>query len=301
MNTWTSNSPEEAPLASQCSHTGQDERAEVMQDAAPAGGTSRKNRPPDHELLQLLLPSTYEYPRGAFRRTQAAGYVRKGDEVSIQDVLQPSMLTSAALICPEIDVRWLLDTVGMERVQQQIWMVPKCNPQLQIDLRSWQAAHGRHGGGPTLRHPRDVRKYGMGNEAHAPPPLNARVWILFRAWSVRIVVGSADLTPRAFGEALPPSPELGFSTKAIAENLLFLLDLPRITQGADGSDRRGHEPLLWTPFKRELVFFLRELRMPAWVEEALHAFDFLPTAHMTFVHSMQVFRRCVVVVCGSTC
>jgi hypothetical protein len=68
----------------------------------------------------------------------------------------------------------------------------------------------------------------------------------------------------------------------VMENSVFLVDLPRRTDGAAARKDR------LTGFGRELVYFLEQQEVDRKVIDGVLKFDFSQTSHLAFVHSMYV-------------
>lgn len=84
---------------------------------------------------------------------------------------------------------------------------------------------------------------------------------------LRVAVPTANLRDFDWGET------------GIMENSVFLIDLPRFSEGVP----EGHK---MTRFQEELLYFCEAQDMPAPVLGGIKKFDFSATGRMAFVHTM---------------
>ena len=64
------------------------------------------------------------------------------------------------------------------------------------------------------------------------------------------------------------------------ENMVFLIDLPRLSEG----QRTTTEDM--TFFGRELIYFLEAMGLEQSIIDSMHNFDFTATRHLAFVHNI---------------
>ncbi|KAK6610639.1 ubiquitin interaction domain-containing protein [Botrytis cinerea] len=99
--------------------------------------------------------------------------------------------------------------------------------------------------------------------------MHSKLQILAHPTHLRLVIPSANLTPYDWGES-----------GGILENVVFLIDLPRLPNGEKASDDQ------LTPFAQDLLHFLHAMTLTPRTIESLKRFDFSNTKHLAFVHSI---------------
>ncbi|KAF2821966.1 phospholipase D/nuclease [Ophiobolus disseminans] len=204
---------------------------------------------------------TVQYPKGIIKRTFANRYPRT-DDITLEEVLQADSVDIAIISSFEWDSEWLWNKLNPLKVKQ-IWIMNAKDGDTQErfrqDMKDSQV--------PNLR-------------IHFPPmdgmihSMHSKFILLFGKNKLRLVVPTANMTPTDWGEV-----ENDWQP-GIMENSVFLVDLPRRSDGAVGNK------LHLTVFGKEVVNFLEEQQVERQVINGVMKFDFSNTTHLAFVHSI---------------
>jgi hypothetical protein len=213
--------------------------------------------------------SPIQYPKGTVKRTWAFKHPRAND-IKIEEVLQTSTLNIAVFSAFQWDDKWLISKLDTSKVKQ-IWIMSAKGKDLQEKLLA-EATEARI---PNLK-------------PHFPPmpgqtmAMHSKLMLLFHPTHLRIVIPTANMINVDWGET-EKDPRTGESWQpAVMENSVFLIDLPRHSDGQVSHKR----DLPW--FGRELGHFLGAQGVGQNVIDGLLKFDFSGTGHIEFVHAMQV-------------
>jgi hypothetical protein len=213
--------------------------------------------------------SPIQYPKGTVKRTWAFKHPRTND-IKIEEVLQTSTLNIAVLSSFQWDERWLNSKLDTSKVKQ-IWIMNAKGKDLQEKL----LAEATESMIPNLK-------------PHFPPmpgqtmAMHSKLMLLFHPSHLRIVIPTANMTNVDWGET-EKDPRTGESWQpAVMENSVFLIDLPRHSNG-QVSEKKDVPS-----FGRELQQFLEAQEVGRNVIDGLLKFDFSETGHIEFVHAMQV-------------
>ena len=200
--------------------------------------------------------SGLQFPHGVVKKTWANGHPRKGDDIKIEEVLQPDDLNLAVLSSFQWDIEWLFRQINMRKTQVVLVMQAK-DDATKAEYRRETADM------PNLRlcfPPMD----GQVNCMHS------KLMLLSHPTYIRIVVPTANLVSYDWGQ------------DGVMENMAFIIDLPRLPQTQiqtrDDSDQ--------TFFARELIYFLRAQGLDPSIIQSLHNFDFSATKDLAFVHTI---------------
>lgn len=123
-------------------------------------------------------------------------------------------------------------------------------------------------------------------KAHFPPMdgqihnMHSKLMLLFHPTHLRIVVPTANMMKVDWGETEKDARTGESWQPAVMENSLFLIDLPRYTDGKTGAKEN------LTSFGLELLRFLEAQEVGRRVTEGILKFDFSATAGIEFVHAM---------------
>jgi hypothetical protein len=208
-----------------------------------------------------------QYPKGAIKRTWAFKHPRTND-IKIEEVLQTSTLNIAVLSAFQWNDRWLLSKLDPKKTKQ-IWIMSAKGEDLQQKLLA-EATEARI---PNLK-------------PHFPPMpgqtvnMHSKLMLLFHPTHLRIAIPTANMINVDWGET-EKDPRTGESWQpAVMENSVFLIDLPRRSDGQVGQKKE------LTPFGRELGRFLEAQEVGRNVTEGLLKFDFAETGQVEFIHAM---------------
>ncbi|EFR03475.1 tyrosyl-DNA phosphodiesterase domain-containing protein [Nannizzia gypsea CBS 118893] len=194
---------------------------------------------------------TIQFPDGAVKKTWAFGHERRGD-IKLEEVLQQADLELAVLSSFLWDMDWLLAKFTNPKTRFLFIMGAK-GEERQAQLMRETASM------PWIR----LCFPPMDGEVHC---MHSKLMLLFHPNHMRIVIPSANLDPYDWGEK-----------GGVMENMLFLIDLPRKAREAD-EDK--------TPFRDELVYFLRASKLNEKIIDKMLQFDFSNTTKYAFVHSI---------------
>ncbi|EGD90374.2 uncharacterized protein TERG_06602 [Trichophyton rubrum CBS 118892] len=194
---------------------------------------------------------TIQFPEGAVKKTWAFRCERK-DDIKLEEVLQPSDLELAVLSSFLWDMDWLL--------------MKFTNPSTRFLFI--MGAKGEERRAQLLRETASMSRIRlcfppMDGEVNC---MHSKLMLLFHANHLRIVIPSANLDPYDWGEK-----------GGVMENMLFLIDLPRKANETVNDT---------TPFRDELVYFLRASTLNEKIIDKMLQYDFSKTAKYAFVHSM---------------
>ncbi|TGO75353.1 hypothetical protein BELL_0218g00050 [Botrytis elliptica] len=192
-----------------------------------------------------------QFPLGIVKKTWAQGFPRK-DDIKIEEVLQSSTLEHAVLGAFQIDSDWIISKI--QPSTKVIWVLQAKTEAEKMNFRSLAPETYRFCFPPME---------GNVNIMHS------KLQILAHPTHLRLVIPSANLTPYDWGES-----------GGILENVVFLIDLPRLPNGERASDDQ------LTPFAQDLLYYLHAMTLAPRTIESLRRFDFSNTKHLAFVHSI---------------
>lgn len=226
--------------------------------ATPAAHRDLNNRP-------HATSSGVQYARGAVKRTFAVGYPRT-DDITIEELLQTSTLNIAVLSAFQLDDKWVHSKIDAEKIKQ-LWIFH---------------AKGEH----RRLLEQDIATANIPNfKAHFPPmhgqvsSMHSKLMLLFHPTHLRVVVPTANLTNFDWGETNKDR-KGEYCQPAVLENTVFLVDIPRHSDGQVGSAKD------LTLFGKALLEFLEAQGLAKNVTEGVLKFDFSATDRIDFVHSM---------------
>lgn len=207
---------------------------------------------------EALRPGDVIYPQGIVRKTWAFGHVRDGNDIKLEEVLEPNTLRTAVLSAFQWDTDWVLSKLK----------VPPNNG----TTRCVFIMQGKESSLRTkmLAETEPVRSWlrlcfpPMEGQTHC---MHSKLMLLFHHKKLRVAIPTANLLNFDWGET------------GVMENSVFMIDLPRLPEGST-------QPDSLTPFGKELMFFLQKQGLDQGVRDALLDFDFSATHSMAFVHSV---------------
>lgn len=202
---------------------------------------------PDSKSGDAILP----YTHGVVRRTWARGYPRTADDIKIEEVLQRDQLLLALLSSYQWDEEWLLSKVDVATTKLLLVAYAADDRQKQV-MRANAPPHLKFCFPPM----------------HGPGSMHSKLQVLKFPRYLRLVVPTGNLVPYDWGET------------GVMENMVFLIDLPRLQSVADHKS---------TPFSRSLDLFLRAMGVESKMVDSLTSYDFSKTADLGFVYTRSVF------------
>lgn len=212
------------------------------------------NSPPSHKQSPRL-----EYPRGVIKKTWAFGFERKED-IKIEEVLRPSQLEAAVLSAFQWDWDWLLPKMDTRRTKF-VFVVQAKDEQVKQGYRA------DFDGIPNVR----LCFPSMQGQINC---MHSKLMLLFYPTHLRIAVPSANLVPYDWGEAIGADP------KAVMENAVFLIDLPKSSNETPATTNAD------IPFFQSLLGFIEAMGLPGDVIKKVKTFDFTNVAEHGFVHTI---------------
>lgn len=205
-------------------------------------------------LIKSSVPTSASEPTfldGAVRKTWASGYDRNED-IKIEEVLQRNDLTLAVLSSFQWEIDWLFSKLNLKTTQVTLVMQAKDEP---------------------VKRQYEEETSAMPNIRLCFPPMegsvqcmHSKLMLLGHPSYLRIVVPTANLVPYDWGEG------------GIMENMLFLIDLPRLPA--------SHAKTPMTSFGKELIYFLEATGLDGKSIQSISNFDFSRTQDIAFVHSI---------------
>jgi len=197
--------------------------------------------------------SILQFPQGKIKRTWSANHPRHND-IKIEEVLLKDKLKTAVFSSFLWDSKWLFTKVNPTKTRIIFVMGAESD---------------------VTRYEHEVQAEELGIKmcfARLPQgkfsKMHSKLMLLFYDNFLRIVIPTANLMPYDWGET-------GFM-----ENTVFLIDLPRRTDGKCGSK----EDL--TFFGQELLYFLEQMDLWDKARDGILNFDFSQTKNMAFIHSI---------------
>jgi hypothetical protein len=245
-------------------------KATPLAEALPSKTTAKKVALPKPATdlgnsSSISVQKGIQYPNGAIKRTWAYKHART-DDITLEEVLQ-APANVAVISAFQFDDRWVFSKLRPEDTKQ-IWIMSAKGQDVQDKLIA-EAVDSKI---PNFK-------------PHFPPMdgsiqnMHSKLMLLFHETHLRIVVPTANMIKFDWGET-NKDVNGGSWQAAVMENSVFLIDLPRRSDGQSGRK----EELTW--FGSELVTFLEAQRVGKNVTEGVLKFDFTGTGHIAFVHSM---------------
>ncbi|KAH9845083.1 Tyrosyl-DNA phosphodiesterase [Teratosphaeria destructans] len=207
--------------------------------------------------ISASIPSGLTYPNGIVKKTWAFGHPRTGNDIKLEEVLEPASLRTAVLSAFQWDKDWLL-------------------PKLKTPLNggSTKCIFVMQAKGDDMRAEMRKQTEGMPFLRLCFPPMDGQIncmhsklMLLFHPHKLRVAIPTANLLNFDWGET------------GQMENSVFMIDLPRLP--ADTDRELDH----LTDFGRELMFFIEKQGLDEEVRKGVLNFDFSATSNIAFVHT----------------
>ncbi|KAK7429516.1 hypothetical protein QQZ08_003895 [Neonectria magnoliae] len=206
--------------------------------------------PPKRKALSepSKSPSLPPFANGTVKRTWARGYPRTPDDIKIEEVLQKDSLLLAVLSSYQWDDEWILSKVDLSRTKLLLLAFAADESQ-KTAMRS-NAPPGTKFCFPAM---------------NGPGSMHSKLQLLKYPDYLRVVVPTGNLVPYDWGET------------GVMENMVFLVDLPRLANSADSQP---------TTFSIELGRFLKATGVDESMVSSLSNYDFSRTRHFRFVYTI---------------
>ncbi|KAK9326317.1 tyrosyl-DNA phosphodiesterase-domain-containing protein [Lipomyces orientalis] len=225
-----------------------------VDNAFPTVVAGARNEGPGKRVREdnsLQLP----YPRGIVKKTAVTGYPRKGDDITIEEVLQPAKLRAAVLSAFQWHYEWILDKVFLGRTQL-VLVVPAKGHEAREALRSLLASV------PNTR----ICTPNMDGLINC---MHSKLQLLFYDTYLRVCVPSANLTNYDWGEG-----------DGVIENIMYIHDFPLREKRHSAGAEIGR-------FAKELIYFVEAQGMfPDIVDRLRTEVLWQNTDNVRFVHSI---------------
>lgn len=232
--------------------TAANDKLRASPSAARVKGPSHTHAAPSQSAK--AKPGDLQYPRGVVKKTWAFGHERTGNDIKLEEVLEPQSLKIAVLSAFQWDIDWLFRKIKLSQT--------KCIFVMQAKDQSMKDQ--------MLEETKDVRNSlrlcfpsmdGLINCMHS------KLMLLFHAEKLRIAIPTANLLDFDWGES------------GVMENSVWLIDLPRLPSKATTVDSL-------TDFGKELMYFVKKQNLPEDAVEGILNFDFSATKDIAFVHTV---------------
>ncbi|KAK9370252.1 tyrosyl-DNA phosphodiesterase-domain-containing protein [Lipomyces kononenkoae] len=228
--------------------------ADVADSVTGIGGKRIK------EDMSIQLP----YPRGVVKKTAVNGYPRNGDDITIEEVLQPILthhtlmqakLQTAVLSAFQWDYEWILDKIFLGRTQL-VLVLPAKGHEARENLKS-------------MLSPISNLRICTPNMDGLINCMHSKLQLLFYEKYLRVCVPSANLTDYDWGEGA-----------GVIENIMYIHDFPL-------RDDQHCVDIELTQFAKELIYFVEAQGMfPDIVDRLKRQVLWENTENVRFVHSI---------------
>lgn len=196
-----------------------------------------------------------QYLKGVVKKTWAFGHERTGNDIKLEEVLEPQTLKTAVLSAFQWNMEWLFRKIKVEQT--------KCIFIMQAKEQSLKDQ--------MLEETKEMQKFlrlcfpsmdGLINCMHS------KLMLLFHPDKLRVAIPTANLLDFDWGES------------GVMENTVWLIDLPRLPN----KDLVAVEDL--TDFGKELMYFVEKQGLPQDARDGVLNFDFSATKDFAFVHTV---------------
>ncbi|KAK9446961.1 tyrosyl-DNA phosphodiesterase-domain-containing protein [Limtongia smithiae] len=160
----------------------------------------------DTKRMREDLIERIPYPRGVVKKTAVNGYARHGDDITINEVLQPTKLRTAVLSAFQWEFEWIFDKLFLGRTRMVLVVAAK-GAQVQEQTRS------------MFKEVPNVRVC-MPNMDGMINCMHSKVQLLFYDSYLRVCIPSANLTHYDWGEGA-----------GVLENIMYIHDFPLVVTG----------------------------------------------------------------------
>ncbi|KAK0288337.1 hypothetical protein LTR91_021900 [Friedmanniomyces endolithicus] len=198
------------------------------------------------------------YPHGVVKKTWAFGHERTGDDIKLEDVLEPHTLRTAVLSAFQWDPDWILSKLKIP---------PKGGSTKCVFIMQAKDDALKNQMLRETEHQRSFLRLCFPPMPGAVHCMHSKLMLLFHPTKLRIAIPTANLLAFDWGET------------GMMENSVFLLDLPRLP-----NDSQADKTTL-PAFAQDLLFFLEQQTLDQDILSGILNFDFAATAHMRFVHT----------------
>jgi hypothetical protein len=241
----------------------QEDQAGRKSEAANAANAKLKNASSVNNVSvpNAPLPGSVglAYPHGVVKKTWAFNQPRTGNDVKLEEVLEPNTLRTAVLSAFQWDPEWVLAKLKVPTnggTTKCVFIM-----QAKDEAMRTQMTKETQGMRSFLR----LCFPPMDGQIHC---MHSKLMLLFHPQKLRVAVPTANLLNFDWGET------------GVMENSCFMIDLPRLPEGV----KVDRDEL--TDFGKELMFFLDKQGLDDDVKGGVLNFDFVATKDMAFIHTV---------------
>ncbi|KAI0480804.1 phospholipase D/nuclease [Xylariaceae sp. FL0804] len=195
--------------------------------------------------------SRLPYPKGVVKKTWAKGYSRR-DDITIDEVLQKDQLELAVLSSFQWDEDFMASKIDLRRTKVV------CIAFASSEAQKEEMRNNVSGSQIKFCFP-PMMPFGT---------MHSKLQLLKYPTYLRVVIPTGNLVPYDWGET------------GVMENMLFLIDLPRITDPAEWTSNSN------TLFHDELCYYLKAQGLDDALLSSLSKYDFSETDRYRFVHTI---------------
>lgn len=221
-----------------------------------ANGTQAAPSQPSQSSKRSQPSPPLDYSSGAIKKTWCFQHPRESD-IKIEELFEKHTLKIALLSSWQLDFEWLASKLNLAQTKLFLIMHSKHDE----DKALWQQQASTWSSHLRLCFP--TLPKGPGGVMHS------KLMLLFHAHKLRIVIPSGNLVSHDWGE------------NGIMENVVFLIDLPRLPDEHHGSANNT-----LTLFATELLRYLDAQAVDQDVRDGIQKFDFSQTTHLALVHTI---------------
>ncbi|KAK5146067.1 hypothetical protein LTR32_002281 [Rachicladosporium monterosium] len=209
-------------------------------------------------VSSMLRQPELEYPHGVVKKTWAFGHERTGNDIKLEEVLEPHTLRTAVLSAFQWDPDWILSKLKIP---------PNGGSTKCVFIMQAKDETLRHQMLRETEHQRSFLRLCFPPMPGAVHCMHSKLMLLFHPTKLRIAIPTANLLAFDWGET------------GMMENSVFLIDLPRLP-----NDTQADKSTL-PAFAQDLLFFLEQQALDQDIRDGVLNFDFSATTRMRFVHT----------------
>ena len=226
---------------------------------SPQSKSAVKQEPTDDEAVDSKpgLQGSLQYPHGVVKKTWAYGFERTGDDIKLEELLEPLTLRTAVLSAFQWDTDWVVSKL-------------KIPPEGQTKCIFVMQAKEEEQRQEMMKNTEEARSFlrlcfpPMDGQIHC---MHSKLMLLFHPNKLRVAIPTANLLNFDWGET------------GVMENSVFTIDLPRLP---DGGKAKAED---LSPFAEEMLHYLEMQELDEDVRNGVLNFDFSATQGMMFVHT----------------
>ncbi|KAK0257409.1 hypothetical protein LTS09_007884 [Friedmanniomyces endolithicus] len=209
-------------------------------------------------VSSMLRQPKLAHPHGVVKKTWAFGHERTGNDIKLEEVLEPHTLRTAVLSAFQWDPDWILSKLKTP---------PNGGSTKCVFIMQAKDAALRQQMLRETEHQRAFLRLCFPPMPGAVHCMHSKLMLLFHPTKLRIAIPTANLLAFDWGQT------------GMMENSVFLIDLPRLP-----NDTQADKSTL-PAFAQDLLFFLEQQALDQDIRDGVLNFDFSATTRMRFVHT----------------